>query len=267
MSITAKHSANIGDLIASLAGLRQYWYDTQERFVYCQQLNVESVYFQDAQHPTKDNGKQVMCNRSMFEMIKPLLLAQPYIEDFVEYVGQKVVINLDKIRGETFVNMPGTAIQSWYFYAFPDLATDISQAWIHVPNSFNIYDKYADKILINFTCRYRNNFIDYFFLKEHQDKLIFTGTEQEHKDFCAAWNIEIPLLVVEDFLELAKIMKQCKFFLGNQSFCWNLANAIGVPRIVECFQLAPNCVPFVGKDNYGFYHQGGLEYYFNKLNK
>jgi hypothetical protein len=267
MSISVKHSCNIGDLISSLAGVRQYWRDTHEKIVYYQQLNVEGVYYQNYEHPTKNGDKQVMCNEVMFEMIKPLLLSQPYIEDVLEYSGQKVVVDLDKIRSEIFVNMPYGSLQSWYFLAFPDLATDISEAWLHIPNTFNIYEQYADKILINFTCRYRNTFINYFFLKEYEDKLVFTGTENEHKAFCEQWKIEIPLLVVKDFLELAKIMKQCKFFLGNQSFCWNLANAIGVPRILEMFQLAPNCTPFVGKDNYGFFHQGGLNYYFNKLNK
>ena len=70
--LTVKHSANIGDLIASLAGLHQYWMDNNEQIVYHQQLNVKGIYY-DNDHPTKENGDMVMCNKKMFEMIKPLI--------------------------------------------------------------------------------------------------------------------------------------------------------------------------------------------------
>lgn len=263
-TVSAKHSANIGDLIATLAGLKGYYEEHGTPFDYYQHLNVPAVYHKDYYHPTQENGKQVMCNKKMFDLIKPLILSQPYINSFEEYNGQQTIINLDVIRSECFVNMPYGSIQSWYAFAYPDLAFDISQAWVDVPQ-ITLDASLTNKILINFTSRYRNDFIDYFFLKEHQQYLLFTGTELEHKEFCEKWSLEIPLLKVKDFLELAQIMKQSRFFLGNQSFCWNLNRAMNLPSILEMYYAAPNCTPFVGNHNYGFYHQKGLEYYFTKL--
>lgn len=262
--ISVRHACNIGDIVASLAGLKGYWEDTGKKFVYMQEINVPAVYHTNYYHPTQENGTQVMCNKKMLDMIKPLIDAQPYIERFEQFNGQEIVIDFSKIRGTIEVNIPYGAIQSWYALAFPDLAFDISRQWIDVPRG--IFDnKYKNKVLVNFTGRYRNQFIHYFFLKEYQNQLLFTGTPLEHQEFCEKWELDIPLLGVSDFLELAQVMKESKFLLGNQSFCWNLNRAMNLPSILELFPNAPNCTPFVGNKNYGFYHQTALEYYFKKL--
>lgn len=266
-NIGFKHSCNIGDVIASLAGIKTYCDDSGDKAIYYQKLNVEGNYFQNAQHPTQENGKQVMCNQKMFDALYPLIKAQDYIADFKVYDGQDYVVNLDVIRNETFVNMPYGAIQSWYAFAFPDLYADISKEWITVPTNEAIEKEFKGKILINFTCRYRNNFIDYSFLKKYEDRVVFIGTETEKKDFCELWGLNIPYAKVNDFLELAQVIKASDFLLSNQSFCWNLATALGSPRILELCSYAPNCIPFIGKDNYGFYNQKGLEFYFQKLLK
>jgi ADP-heptose:LPS heptosyltransferase len=151
-------------------------------------------------------------------------------------------------------------------FAFPDLAYDISQPWIEVPEREFVPDL-CGKILINFTNRYRNQFIHYYFLKKYQKQLLFIGNQKERDEFCTKWDLDINLLVIDNFLQLAQIMKLSKFLLGNQSFCWNLNRALGLPSILEMYPNAPNCTPFVGKDNYGFYHQKALEYYFDKLVK
>lgn len=265
-NISVRHSANIGDLIASLAGLRGFWENEGQKFVYMQELNVEGIYHNNYYHPTQEGGKQVMCNQKMFDMIKPLVEAQPYIERFEEFKGQNVVVDFNRIRGEIEVNLPYGSIQSWYMLAFPDLAYDISQPWIEVPEREFISDL-SGKILINFTNRYRNQFIHYYFLKKHQKQLLFIGNQKERDEFCIKWDLDINLLVVDNFLQLAQIMKLSKFLLGNQSFCWNLNRALGLPSILEMYPNAPNCTPFVGENNYGFYHQKALEYYFNKLVK
>ena len=45
-----------------------------------------------------------------------------------------------------------------------------------------------------------------------------------------------------------------------------LAEAMKVPRILEIFPIMPNVIP-VGEHAYDYYHQGGVEYYFKKLNE
>ena len=286
-TINVKHFANIGDAVAALAGVKKYWELTGNRVIFCQQIDVRGTYYSGATHPTKDiEGNEVMCNRKMFDMIKPLILCQEYIADVQIYNGQEVGlkngkllgIDIDVIRQKEFVNMPYMALQSWVFMAYPDMAADLSKAWMDVGEvdisncrmkykgklSTELFD-IKDKAIINFTERYRNHHLNYFFLKNYKDQIIFAGTEQEYEIFCDKWQLDIPYLIVDDFLQLAYIIKHSKFLLSNQSFAWNLAEAMKTPRALELCTYAPNCQPFVGEDSYGYLNQVGAVYYFETL--
>lgn len=268
--LRVKHMCNLGDIVASLASVKKYSELFGKKVIYCQMINALAAYYPGAVHPTvDDNGSQVCVNNKMYEMIRPLILAQDYIHDVEIYNGQKIQLDLDIIRGNVFVNMPNGMIQSWIMYAYPNLACDLSKPWMTIPEveSHPIEEQVKGKIILNFTERYRNQVSDYFFLKKHMDKLVFAGTEKEHFIFCNRWELDIPRLEVNDFLEAAYALKYCKFFLGCQSFLWNLAQAMHIPRIVELCNYAPNIQPFIGEKSFGFYHQAGLEYYFDLLNQ
>lgn len=259
-----KHLANCGDLIASMPAIKKYYELTGKKVIVCQQLNVPAQYPIGSKHPVVDDvGTYVCMNKKMLDMITPLLLSQEYIGGVEEYVGQPVDIDIDVIRQKCFVNMPFGAIQSWVMLAYPDLAYDLSKSWIDVPYVQSA--KSNGKIIINFTDRYRNNIATYFFLKEYQDHLLFAGTEKERKDFCEHWKLDIPALNIDNFNQLAILIKACRFFLGNQSMCWNLAEAMKTPRVLELSLTAPNCMPFIGEDSYGFFHQVAVEHYFKLL--
>lgn len=262
MAIIFKHGCNVGDLIASLPGIKQVCETLGQKAIIYQQLNVLAHYYEGATHPVINNGQQVCMNQTMFDMVKPLILSQDYIEDFQEYTGQKTTVNLDVIRDKCFVNMPYGMIQSWIMMAYPDMATDLSRPWL-----LNIAPDplLQGKVVLNYTERYRNMMIEYFFLKKYQENLVFAGTDKEHAIFCNKWKLEMPYLKVDNFLDLAQCINGAKFFAGNQSSCWNIANALGKPRILEMCNFAPNCQPFVGEDNFGYLHQGSAEYFFNRL--
>lgn len=281
-TMSVKHFTNIGDIIASLISVKKIWTETGKRVIYCQQLDVPGMYYQGASHPTLDeNNIMVMCNKKMWDMMKPLLLCQEYIADAQVYEGQPIDIDFTLIRENIYVNMPNQAIQQWIFLAFPELASDISKQWIDVGGGVDIssckivYPQLplassnvagiSDKIILNFTDRYRNYRINYFFLKHYQDRLIFSGTQGEYEAFIKKWGVNLPYLVVDDFLQLAYIIKQCKFVLSNQSFIWNLCEAMKTPRLLELCDKAPNCQSFIGEDSLGFLHQIALEHYFNKM--
>jgi len=280
--IRVKHFCNLGDAIASLAGLKKYYEITGKKIIFCQQINIAASYYEGATHPTLSDGVQVMMNNRMLEMVTPLLLAQEYIAGVEIYNGQKIDIDLDVIRSKVFVNIPHQAIQQWIFMAYPDLAADLSKAWISVnKNEVDVSDcklcytnlpatefpvgDFKDKVIVNFTERYRNHTINYYFLKKYQDRLIFAGTENEKKIFCDKWELDIPYLKVNNFLQLTTIIKESKFLLSNQSMAWNIAESIKSKRILELCQYAANCQSFIGEDSYGFYHQVGVEYYVEKL--
>lgn len=257
--ITYKTSSPAGDLISFLSGVKKMWEDTGKKGVIYQRLDMHGGSYDGAIHPfSNEEGEPVCMPIEMYKMLKPLLLSQKYIEDYVIYEGQEVQVDFDLIRMERYTNQPKGSLNRWFNYVFPEMATDLSKSWIDITKIT------TDHIIINFTQRHRNSFITYYFLKDYQDKILFAGLPKERDIFCKKWKLDIPILKINNFFELAWYINSCKLFLGNQSFCFQLAEAMKVPRILEIFPLMPNVIP-VGDKAYDFYHQGSLEFYFKKL--
>jgi len=261
--ITFKTSSPAGDLISFLAGIKQLWHQTGKKAVIYQRIGMIGSSYLGSVHPfeTKD-GEPVCMNEYMFDMLRPLIKSQPYIEDFRKYKGEDVIFDFDLIRQDRFTNQPNGSLNRWYSYVFPEMTSDLSKKWIEIPET--ISNLYSDKGIINFTQRHRNPIITYHFLKQYQHKLAFAGLQKERDLFCREWDLEIPLLQVDNFYELAKIISGSKFFLGCQSFCFQLAEATKTPRILECFPLNPNVIP-IGEKAYDFYNQLAVQYYVYKL--
>jgi len=205
---TVKHMANLGDIIAALAACKKYYDITKRKIMFCQLVDAPAAYYPGATHGTlDDSGNMVTLNKKMFEMIKPLVESQEYIHSFVKYEGQRIDLDFDVIRGKTDVNMPHGMLSAWIMYAYPDLWCDLSKPWVVLPElkePLEIQKQIKDKVIINFTERYRSHApLDYFFLKPYAPDLVFAGTEKEYWMFCNKWQLTIPRLEINDFLELA----------------------------------------------------------------
>lgn len=258
-----KTSQPAGDLLASLPSLRQLYRQTGKKCIIYQALNVVGQGLPDVPQPFKNSeGQSIMMAEETFFMLKPLLLHQEYIQDFIVFKGQTIDYDLDDIRLKTFCNQPNGSINRWLFYVFPEMACDLSETWISV-HSFNQGISFG-KVILNFTPRYRNNWVNYFFLKDHQEILLFTGLPQEHDTFCKKWGLNIPLIKYDTFYELSCAINNCKFYMGNASMGFQIAEGLKIPRLLETFPSAPNVIPF-GKNGFDFYHQQAAEYYFKKL--
>jgi len=264
-----KHSVNIGDLYAAMGAMKEFYDSTGRKVILFQSTNTKAAYYPGASHPTVNSvGENVCMNEPMFEMVKPLVESQEYIDSMHPYNGQQIHVDLDVIRGKTKVNLPHGAIQGWISLAIPDLAFDMTKPWITLDKKTcppHIRKQAKGKIILNFTERYRNTFIDYFFLKKFMPELAFIGTEKEYWLFCNQWQLSIPRIEVANFLELGHVLQESRFLLSNQSQGWNLAEAMKTPRILEICEFAQNCIHMVGKHSYGFLHQGGVEYYVRKM--
>lgn len=258
---TIKHSFNAGDLIVLLPGIRHLYKETGKKTRVYQRLNLGAFYYEGAVHPIESEGKPVCMNQRIFDMMKPLIESQEYIESFRVWQGEEVEFDIDLTRDSKWIPMPAGLIHHWAWALVPAMACDLSEKWLDA-NNIDFPD-YMNKIIINRTERYTNPYISYFFLKEHEDKLIFSGTEHEHAEFCKQNNLQIPRLIVKDFLELAQAIGSCRFFIGNQSLNWHLADSQKMPRILELCPQFPNTFP-TGANGYTFYHQKSLQYYFNE---
>lgn len=258
------HAGNIGDVFASLAATKEFSRLSGNKINYYLFKNRKAVYpFGIMKHPTvgDDGATLVMLNDEMIRMMTPLLKAQDYIADAKEWEGEAVDVDFNKMR-ETYINMGAGILSRWLFFVFPNLACDISQPYITVPDTDK--DLAKGKIIVNRTERYNNELISYFFLKKYENELLFTGTEGEHQKFCKEWKLDIPYLKVNDFLELAQAIKQCRFYLSGQSMGFQIAEGMKTPRILEVCQACPNVIPIGGK-GFDFAAQLGLEYYFKTL--
>lgn len=262
-TISFLHDGTIGDVWASLPSVRECYKKTGNKAIYYLTNGQSAIYYPGATHPTRNSdGVEVMLNEEMIGMMIPLLKAQPYIEDAKIHEGEPINIDLNMIR-QTFVNMPNHMLSRWYFYVFPDLACNLSEKYIEVPETET--DFANDKIIISRTERYNNPSLDYSFLKNHVDGLIFSGTKKEHNLFCLNNDLEIPKLQINDFVELAQALKQCKGLISNQTMIAQIAEGLKTPRAIELSSIAPNVTP-IGDDAYDFYSQRSMEYYFNKFN-
>jgi len=257
-----KFSGNVGDIISLIPAWNKFWVNSGKKINLFLWLDRQAHYYQGASHPVTDPyGIQCMLNRRMFDLVKPLLLQQPCINEVNIFQGEECKADFDRLY-ETHVNKPYGSINRWAFYVFPDLSCDVSGRWLTVPDSEE--DLARGKIIITRTERYHNQLTHYFFLREYQEHLLFAGLEYEHEIFCKEFNLEMPFLKTNDFLILSQAIKQCRFFMSNQTAAFQIAEGLKVPRILELCSAFPNVVP-IGEDAYDFYSQKSLEYYFNLL--
>lgn len=260
------HAGTIGDVWASLPAVKECVRVSGIPAEFYLNKDIPAEYYKGAVHPTKDeSGKQVRLNQKMIDMIIPLLEAQPYIGKADTHDGiMKVDVDLNRVN-ETFVNMPNHPLSYWYFYVYPDLFCNVSLPYIFTPETDKDFGV-KDKIIIARTERYHNmqNQIDYSFLKEWEDECVFSGTMREYNNFCMTFDLNMPLLIVNDFLELAQALEQANGLIANQTQIFQIAEGLKTPRSVELCSIAPNVI-VQGEGGFEFYSQIGLEMSFHTM--
>jgi hypothetical protein len=90
-TISFFHAVNSGDLIAAMAGMRSLHKKYGTKAVVYQRLDFPGNYMNGAPHPVKDeSGNQVTMNKKMLTMLKPLMVAQEYIESLNKFAGREM---------------------------------------------------------------------------------------------------------------------------------------------------------------------------------
>lgn len=259
--ISIKSSSPAGDAIAMMPSLRQLHKSTGKQVMFYQALNVPGEGYPGIKQAfTNERGESIMMGSQTFSNLRPLMVSQDYIYDFKEFTGQEVQYDMDDLRLKIFCNQSVGSLNRINWYGFPEMACDLSEVSIMVPRGA----LYNDKVIINFTPRYRNHWINYYFLKDYQDKILFAGLEKERVDFCNKWLLDIPLLETDSFYDLAVIINSCKFFMSNQTAFWQIAEHLKVPRLLETCPTLAHVIP-MGKNGYDTYDQNIMQFYFKKL--
>lgn len=246
ISVNFVHSGNAGDIIYALPTIKKIHELVQKPVNLFLKLDQPHNLALNFKHPLGN----VMLNQSMAEMLIPLPSSQTYINICEIYSNQRIDIDLDKIRNAGLMLDRGS-IARWYGYIF-GINADLYKSWLEVKPNLD----YSDTIIIARSQRYRSPFVDYSFLNNYPN-LVFVGVQAELEEM----RLEIPNIQyfkANNFLELAKVIAGCKFFIGNQSFPFSIAEALKVPRILETFFDTPNVIP-EGENSYDFYFQEHFE--------
>lgn len=235
-----KHSGLLGDIIYAIPAMQVL---SQNKKIHLHlHINQRSTYKKSMKHPNM--GKLLTENN--VRMLASLLLSQPDFSACDIYSDQKTDYDLDEFRKYPF-DYNTNNICRFYFHMY-GITADLSKPWLTVIPDNN----YKNEIIIARSLRYHAPMITYDFLQSYPN-ITFVGMREEFDDLKKS----IPTLKykqVSDFSELAKIIAGCKFFIGNQSFPFAIAEGLKVKRVLEvCFEC-PNVIP-QGKDAYDFCYQ------------
>jgi hypothetical protein len=245
-----KHSGNAGDIIYALPAMRALAQDLPMALRL--KLDVPAHYGKRA-HPLGN----VTFNQKMFDMLRPLLLAQPGISSCDVYGGGDAVdYDMDLMRAYPFPQHSGH-IARWYFLTFA-VNADLGQPWLQVKAD----PAFSDCIVLARSQRYHAPLIDHSFLQAYP-RLVFIGVEAEFHEMRRT----LPRLQhhpVDDFLQMARVIAGSRLFIGNQSFPFAVAESLKVRRLLEVCHLCPNVIP-EGANGYDFCYQPQFEVLVKRL--
>lgn len=241
--LSFSHSGNIGDVACSIPSVIDICRRKNTKANFYLKVGTQASYMAGLEHPLGN----VTLNKSFAEKLIPLLESQHWCNSCRIWSGEEIEYDLDLFR---VLFKPNTSLVRQYFWLYHS-TYNLSQPWLWVePNK-----AYANRIVVNRTFRYRQPLCDYSNLNGYP--VTFIGLEKEYKDFQR--HCECEFVEAKDFLELAQIIAGCRLFLGNQSFAYNIAEALKVkPRVLEVCTMALNVVP-IGDQAYDFINRLGYK--------
>ncbi len=243
------HSGQLGDLIYSLATIKEL-----------SKSHKCKLYIQiDKPMPLNygNSSKKVFISKRSGDLIFPLLRNQDFLDAVDIYKDEKIDINLDLFR-DIPINL------SFYSTRWFSHMCGIN---INVENTFlsaKPHNLIKNKIIIHRSPRYRNPYINYKFLNNVKN-LLCIGLEDEFKNLKKEID-NLEFHDCKDFLEIAEIIKASKFYIGNMSFQYVMAEGLKIPRLLEASPDFPVVFP-VGPNAFDAYHQNHFEKFFANLNK
>lgn len=248
--ISFLHSGHLGDVINALPVIKEL---SKNHIcnLYLQTKKLLPTKIIGYKHP----GDKFYMSEKMVDMVIPLLREQKYLNSIEKFNNQIIDVDLDLFR-KIPMNFNLDEVR-WYFH-LTGVHADLSKPYIEVKDHQTI----KDKVVVMRSTRRKNMFIDYKFINNYKD-ILFIGLEEEYTDL----KKEIPNLEFyecKNFLEAAEIIRSSKFFIGNSSFGFTIAEGLKVPRLMESFPEFPVIYPNGGL-GYDFYFQVHFEHLFKKL--
>jgi hypothetical protein len=237
MSLSFKHSGRLGDIVYSLPLVKQMAENAGESVDFFIPSDVPSRLGGNVYHPSGD----FMVSAGLFDFIQPLLAVQPYLRRVHVLKSSELpsdCIDLDAFKSSG-LNLKAGLIQGWYRKAF-GVAFPIEKPWLLLPSeATSNLQQPTFNVLIGRTTRFCNTSINYSFL-DSIENVGFIGLKYEYEDFIERHGLRsLHHVPVENALELAQHMYDCKVYVGNQSVNFAIADGLKVPRALEAFEPVP----------------------------
>ena len=203
------HAGDFGDIIYSLPAIRA----TGGGILY--------LY-------NKPRSTRMSMTKERADLIRPLLVTQPYITDCI-FSGKQREHSLNSFRAYR------GNLAEMHLAALGMPRDDCNRAWLTVT------PKQVARIIFHRSPRYRNDKFPWKAIYDrYKSEALFIGLKDEHANFAAEIG-GIPHYVPADFLELAQMIAGSELFVGNQSAPAAVAEGLKHTMILEeCLQAA-NC--------------------------
>ena len=230
-----RHSGTFGDLIYSLSVVKKMGGGT-----FAVHLgNIEKCVAQYGYRPDEVDPMHKGRFRNVdFDILKPLLSRQPYIDQVTIWTGDHDV-DLDCFRGVLFRGFEGNYVEAYHrTFDMPVTADIYNQTWLEADA------KIIAPVVINRTFRYRcpngtgtwQNLLEQANISQNG---VFVGTKEEHEDFEKSTGSRVNYYPVQDFKELADVIAGADLFMGNQSAAYSIAMGLGKSSVLETIKIKP----------------------------
>jgi len=180
-----------------------------------------------------------------FDLLAPLIEAQPYITKWAPYNGEAITHPLDNICCWFYGNQIDRGHYGYQYSLAVGLdpkqwAPEISKPWLTNVKARKIPGK---TIVISKTDRYGNGEVHEVWQnvvrQRWYEQAVFVGTPQEHANFEQDFGIKIEYVPTKDLLELAEVIQGSELYIGNQSVGMAIAQGLGVT--FWCDHRKDNC--------------------------
>lgn len=227
---TFRHAGDIGDIVSSLPVIRYF--------------GGGALLIEAADYTRQKLTKDKWCGLDL------LLKQQPYITDVREWNREMVSVNLNDFRANLHRFMrkgmfKDKSLTDWHLEAHGVPLTEKNTAWIQSePHR-------VDRVVINRTGPgraphhvYQNpSFPWHRVWQKYHKEAVFIGSPIEYEVFKHTCG-EIPYFPTANLLEAARVIAGSDLFIGNQSVCFWIAEAMKKNLILEVWPSGPNSLTF-----------------------
>lgn len=225
-----KHSGDLGDIIFSLPVIKEFG---------------GGVLYLDPTGGEQDNYvnwaqyTSTKFNENTAKQLKPILEAQPYIDEVIIDTGKEARFNLNKFR--QFIkhnNLTASHLEA--FKMLGRSSNHDTEPWLDWP-ALDLPE--GKRNIIARSCRYHSNYTFWECLEDQViDDSVFMGLEKEFEYFLYTfprYKGRIERLDTPNLSDVVGYIAGCGMFLGNQGFPHAVAEAMKKDMVNEVYRLYP----------------------------